>query len=178
MGALLGIFTSVAGGGFLGSLTGLFKNFMDSRERTKLAQLELERDRLDMEAAALEHTRALELIAKGAEIDLAKTRTEGEAAIEVATAESRGAAVISEFKNLKTSSFMDNLRASVRPVFAYLAVSTFGYMLVNAWLAYGHLLTQEQGLALLLVLIDTLIFMVTSIVSFYYVSRRNPAPSI
>ena len=178
MGALLGLFTSVAGGGIIGSFTGLIKNLMDSRERSKIAQIGLDRDRLDMEAASLEHTRALELIEKGASIDLAKTRTEGEAAIEVTTAESRGAAVISEFKSLNTTTFMDNLRGSVRPVFAYLVMGVFGYMLFMVWKQYGGLITAEQGLALLIVLIDTLVFMVTSITSFYYVSRRNPKPSI
>ena len=80
--------------------------------------------------------------------------------------------------NLKTSTGMDNFRASVRPVLAYWGTLFFTAIFIWAFVEYKDSITEEIGKEILLSMFGTLTFIVTSIITFYYVSRRNGAPKL
>jgi len=171
------IFTSGAGGGILGGIFGLFKRSQDRKERVELARLNLERDQLEYAEARNEREHALTLLKANGDIELEKIQTEAEAEMEVAhqsaLSNAQGA-----LKRLKTTSSMDNYRASIRPTLALWAAILFSGMLGWAFYSFRDLITIDEGKTLLLGMFATLNFIVTSVVSFYYVSRRDDSPKV
>jgi hypothetical protein len=178
--ALTGLFavlTSGAGGGILGGIFGLFKQSQERKERVEMAKINLQRDDLEYKNAREERAHALQMLEKGAEIELEKIQTETEAEVDIAhqTALSSAQKV---FNSLKTTSGMDNFRASVRPILAYWGAILFTAMLAWAFAKYHHLIDKETGKQILIGMFSTLTFIVTSITTFYYVARRNAAPRV
>jgi hypothetical protein len=175
---LITLLSSGAGGGLLGGIFGLFKQNQERKERVEMARIDLERDTAEYANDQAEREHALLVLEKSGRLEIDKVATESEAAIEISNQDSRGAAVISEFKNLNTSTWVDNLRASIRPLVAVWAVCLFSYMLVWAFSSYSKGLSASEGKEILLNLFATLSFTITSVVVFYYVSRSNSAPTI
>ena len=169
---ILSILTSGAGGGLIGGIMGLFRQSSESKERVALAKLAIERDNLEYREANLEREHQLTMLNSGAKIELDKVITETEAQAEIATVTALGKAQ-KVFAKLKTSSWMDNYRASVRPTFAYFVMAMFTVFLAWAFSHYSDGIEASQGAIILMGLLDTLVFMVTSITSFYFVSRPN-----
>lgn len=157
MGALLGLLGSATGGGIIGIASGLFTKFIDRGERLKMAQIELDRDKLEQEENALQHSRSLELLKEGAVIEAARLETETDAAIDIATMDTLAEGIKTEFQGLNTTSKMDNLRASVRPVFAYFVMFVFSVLLIWTFKKFRLEIDTAAGLALLTMLFDTLI---------------------
>ena len=176
--ALIALLSSGAGGGLLGGIFGLFKQSQERKERVEMARIELDRDTAEYANDQAERDHTLLMLEKSGRLEIEKVATESEAAVEISSQESRGAAVISEFKNLNTSTWVDNLRASIRPLVAVWAVTLFSIMLVWAFSTYGDQLRLWEGKEILLDLFSTLSFTISSVVTFYYVSRRNSAPTI
>ena len=172
---ILAILTSGAGGGIIGGFFGLFKQSQEKKERVEMARINLERDQADYANAAAERDHALTMIKEGAKIELETVQVESEAAIEVENMKALGNAQ-EALNNLKTSTGMDNFRASVRPVLAYWGVIFFTVIFVWAFIEYKDSITDPVGKEILLNMFGTLTFIVTSIIAFYYVSRRNGAP--
>ena len=177
LGLIASIFTSSASGGLFGGIFGLFKQSQERKERFEMARLELDRDKLDYENAKAERSHALTMLKEGATIELEKVEKETDAEIEISHQAALSNAQ-SVFKNLKTSTGMDNFRASVRPVLAYGVMTLFTLMLFWAFYSYSDKIDEATGMAILLGLFQTLEFLVTSIGVFYYVSRRNPKPHV
>jgi hypothetical protein len=173
---LLALLTSGAGGGIVGGIFGIFKGGQERKERVEMAKINIQRDMLEYKNAEAERSHALTMIGKQGEIKLETIQTEAEAEIEVTHMEAMGDAQ-KVFKDLKTTTWMDNFRASVRPVLAYWAVILFSVMTIWAFAKFSDEITAVEGKELLMKLIATLVFTVSSIIAFYYVSRRNSAPS-
>ena len=169
---ILSILTSGAGGGLIGGIMGLFRQSTESKERIELAKLSIERDSLEYKEAELDRKHQLVMLNSGAQIELDKVITETEAEAEIATVSALGKAQ-KVFANLKTSTWMDNYRASVRPTFAYFVMAMFTVFLAWAFSHHSEGIGVDQGGLVLIGLLDTLVFMVTSITSFYFVSRPN-----
>tara|TARA_R100001244_G_C5145734_1_gene128773 strand:- start:488 stop:1015 length:528 start_codon:yes stop_codon:yes gene_type:complete len=169
---ILSILTSGAGGGLIGGIMGLFRQSSESKERVALAKLAIERDSLEYREANLEREHQLVMLNSGAKIELDKIITETEAQAEIATVTALGKAQ-KVFAKLKTSSWMDNYRASVRPTFAYFVMAMFTVFLAWSFNHHSEGIGADQGGVILIGLLDTLVFMVTSITSFYFVSRPN-----
>lgn len=174
---LLTLLSSGASGGIVGGILGLFKQSQERKERIESAKIELDRDKLDYDNAEKERQHALVMLQQGAKIELEKVETEAEKEIEISHQNALSSAQ-DALKNLKTTAGMDNFRASVRPVLAYWGASLFSAMLAWAFYSFSNLIDAEIGKDLLLNLFGTLNFIVTSIVTFYYVSRRNSKPKI
>ena len=178
--AISGIFavlTSGAGGGLLGGMFGIFKQSQERKERVAMAQINLKRDQLEYQNAKAERDHALIMLDKTGELELRKVEAEADAEIEV-THQSALASAQDALKNLKTSSGMDDFRASVRPVLAYWGAILFTAMLGWAFYTYRDTIDSEIGKQILIGMFATLTFIVTSIITFYYVARRNPAPRV
>jgi hypothetical protein len=173
--ALFSVFTSGAGGGLLGGVFGLFKQSQERKERVDMARINLERDQLEYSEAQKERTHSLTMLKAGASIELEKVQTETEAEIEVSHQNALSSAQ-DALKGLNTTTGMDNFRASVRPMLAYWAVALFSGMLIWAFIEYSDTISDGDGKEILLGMFGTLTFIVTSVTSFYYVSRRNTAP--
>lgn len=183
--AILTALTSGAGGGLLGGLFGLFKQKQEKDERLAVAKLELARDKLEYENAAAEREHQLTVLKTSSELKLTqselegrlqfdKSELEGEIALDLANQESLSSAQ-KVFRSLKTSQGMDDYRASVRPTLAYLFTAAFFAMTGWAFYEFSSVITKEQGAEILLGLFSTLTFMVCSVGTFYFVSRRNKA---
>lgn len=170
--ALFSVLTSGAGGGIIGGIFGLFKQGQERKERVEMARLELERDEMEYKNASEERKHALIMLEKGAEMEAMKIETEAEAHIEVANQKSLGKAQ-DVFKSLKTTSGMDNYRASVRPTLSYWIAILFTIMIGWAFWKFNATIDDETGKTILIGMFSTLTFTLTSVVSFYYVSRRN-----
>jgi len=178
---ILSILTALstgAGGGLLGGFFGLFKQSQERKERVEMARIELERDAAEYANDKAEREHSLAMLEKGGRLEIEKVMTESEAEIEVSHQETLGKATIAEFANLNTSSWMDNFRASIRPSLAVWASALFTAMLIWAFKEFSGDLTAQEGKEILLGLFATLSFTVSSVVTFYYVSRRNSAPKI
>ena len=172
------IFTSSASGGLLGGIFGLFKQSQERKERVEMARIELDRDTREYANDQAERDHALVMLERGAAVEIERTRTEAEATIEVANSSARGAAVVEEFRSLGTSTGMDNFRASIRPGLAVWSTLLYSVMLVWAFSSFGDKISVSEGKTILMGLFATLSFTVTSVVTFYYVSRRNAAPKV
>lgn len=172
---LISVLTSGAGGGILGGIFGIFKQSQERKERVAMAEINLKRDQLEYENAKAEREHALSMLSKTGELELQKIQTETEAEIEVAHQSALSSAQ-DALKNLKTSSGMDNFRASVRPTLAYWGALLFTIMLAWAFSKFHQTIDVETGKQILLGLFGTLTFTLTSVISFYYVSRKNTAP--
>lgn len=186
--AILGLFSSGFGGGLFGGIFGLAKQFLERGERAQQRKDDLDRDRLEYDNADKERSHALVMLNRAAELnleqskveaaaDLAETEAETEAEVAVANQKALNSAQ-DVFKNLKTSKGMDNYRGSVRPTLAFYYTILFSAILWWFFDDYAGVITDEEGKSILLALIATLNFTVTSIVTFYYVSRRNSAPKL
>lgn len=175
--ALFSVLTSGAGGGLLGGIFGIFKQSQERKERVEMARINIERDNLEYQNAKAERDHALLMLDKGGEIEVEKVQVEAEAEIEVAHQSALSSAQ-EVFKNLKTSTGMDNYRASVRPSLAYWGATLFTVMLCWAFIEFHSTIDAEIGKQILVGMFSTLTFIVTSITTFYYVSRRNSAPRI
>ena len=173
--ALFSVLTSGAGGGLLGGIFGIFKQSQERKERVEMARINVERDQLEYKNAQAEREHALLILDKGGEIEVEKIQVESEAEIEVAHQSALSSAQ-EVFSRLKTSSGMDDYRASVRPTLAYWGAFLFTAMLCWAFYQYHDLIDDETGKQILVGMFSTLTFIVTSITTFYYVSRRNSAP--
>lgn len=186
--SIIALLSSGAGGGLLGGIFGLFKQSQERKERVEMARIEKERDELEYRAAADERAHALAMLERSAELKLEEAQimgalkletvqTETEAEIEVAHQKALGKAQ-GVFDKLKTSQGMDNFRASVRPTLAYWFALLFSVMLAWAFSEFHATIDAKAGRELLLGMFATLTFLVTSIGTFYYVSRRNSAPRV
>ena len=178
--ALSGLFTvltSGAGGGLLGGIFGIFKQSQERKERVEMARINLERDDLEYQNAKQEREHALLILEKGGEIEVEKVKTESEAEIEVAHQSALSSAQ-DALKNLKTTSGMDNYRGSVRPTLAYWGAILFTVMLCWAFWKFGGTIDKDAGKQILIGMFSTLTFIITSIITFFYVARRNSAPRI
>ncbi len=168
----LSILGSASGGGIIGGAIGLFKMNSERKERIALARIDLTRDKLEYDNASAERSYKLQAMSKQGEINLKQTEAETAAEIETAHVESLGKAQ-AVFSNLKTSKAMDNFRASVRPTLAYLFTVLFTVLLIWLFAKFSGQIDSDQGMYLLMQMINTLIFTVTSLVTFYYVARPN-----
>lgn len=175
---LFTVLTSGAGGGLLGGIFGLFRKSQDRKERVEMARISIERDQAEYANAAEERKHALAMLEKGAEIEVEKVAMETEAAIEVSHQQTLSSAQAEEFKGLNTTPPIDNLRASVRPILAYWSAALFTVMIGWAFYKYGHLITQADGKQILLGLFASLSFIVSSVVMFYFISRRNTSAQL
>lgn len=176
--AILTALSSGVGGGLIGSITGLFKQNFERKERVEMARIQLERELAEYGNDEAEREHALTILERGGELEVQKVMTESEAEIEVAQQKTLNSATVAEFKKLNTSPWMDNYRASIRPSLAIWMTILFTAMLIWAFCIYSDELTASEGKAILLGLFATLEFIVSSVVTFYYVSRRNLAPKI
>ena len=173
MGAILSLLTSGAGGGIIGGLFALFRTAGERKERLESKKIDLERDKMEYENIRATQSHEKDMLAAGAEIALKHAETEGEIAADLAITAAKTAAVVTEFKALNTSSWVDNVRAMIRPLLALYFTAVFSYILFWAFSTYKGQLTALDGKEILMGLLLTLEFAVTSILSFYYVSRRN-----
>ena len=174
---IVALLTSGAGGGIVGGLFGLFRQWGERKERVQMAEIELQRDQLEAQERQKDREHESMMLEKGATLQLQQTVAEGEIEADIAAVKARGKAAWAEFRNLNTSTWMDNVRASVRPVFAYYVMIVFSILLFWAFGKFNDTITADVGAELLMDLISTLIFMLTSITAFYYVSRRNARPT-
>lgn len=175
--SIVTLLTSGAGGGIVGGVLGLFKQRSERKERIETARINLERDKIDYENSEKERQHALVMLERGAKLELEKVETEAEKEIEVSHQKALSSAQ-DALKNLKTSTGMDNYRASVRPTLAFWFVLLFTVLLCWAFYSFHESITEETGGKLLEKLFSTLTFTVTSIVTFYYVARRNSKPQL
>lgn len=173
---IIALLTSGAGGGIVGGIFGFFKQREERKERLEVRKLDLERDRIDAEERKADRQHELIMLEKGADLSLRETEVTTEAEIAVANQSALKGAQQFEFQSLKTTSAMDNWRASVRPFLAYWAAGLFTTMLGWAFHKWHELITADQGIQILMGLFTTLTFAVTSVITFYYMARRNPAP--
>ena len=174
---LFAVLTSGAGGGLLGGIFGIFKQSQERKERVEMARINLERDDLEYQNARQEREHALLILEKGGEIEIEKVKTEAEAEIEVAHQSALSSAQ-DAIKNLKTTSGMDNYRGGVRPTLAYWGALLFTIMLCWAFWKFGDTIDPDTGKQILIGMFSTLTFIITSIITFFYVARRNSAPRI
>jgi hypothetical protein len=175
LGAVFTVLTSGAGGGLLGGIFGIFKQSQERKERVEMARINLERDQLEANENKLAREHALLILEKGGELELKKIESESDAEIEIAHQSALSSAQ-DALKNLKTSTGIDNYRGSVRPTLAYWGAILFTIMLVWAFREFSNTIDKAAGKQLLLGLFSTLSFTLTSIITFYYVARRNKAP--
>lgn len=178
IGAVLGLLGSGAGGGLLGGLFGIWKQSQERKERAEMARIELERDQAEYTNARAERDHSLVLLERGAQLEVDKIEAETEAEMEIANQVALGKAQRAEFGNLNTTSGMDNFRAAIRPTLALWAWALFNIMLGWAFWKFSDKIDADMGLQILLGLFATLNFTVSSIVTFYYVARRNNSPRI
>ena len=178
IGSVLGLLGSGVGGGLLGGIFGIWKQRQERIERAEMARIELERDQAEYANAKAERDHSLVLLEKGAQLEVDKIEVEAEAEMEIANQAALGGAQRAEFGKLNTTSGMDNFRACVRPVLALWAWALFNSMLGWAFYKFADRIDAEMGLQILLGLFATLNFTVSSIVTFYYVARRNNSPKI
>lgn len=173
--SLIALLSSGAGGGLFGGIFGLFKQHLERKERVEMARISAEREAAAFAAEAAERAHQLVMLETQGQLQLQAVATEAEAAVDVAQQEALGQAQ-QVFASLKTTSDMDNFRASVRPALAYAVFVLFALMLGWAFWEFQDTIDEATGRELLLGLFGTLTFLVTSIGTFYYVARRNPAP--
>ena len=185
---IFSILSSGAGGGLLGGVFGLFKQSQERKERVEMAEINLERDNMEYANAKDERAHSLVMLERTAELklegiqvsgqlELEKIQTETEAEVELSHQATLSSAQ-DVLKGLKTSSAMDNYRASVRPTLAYGFAIIFCAMLGWAFVEFSDQIDPATGRELLVGLFGTLTFLVTSIGTFYYVARRNSAPRV
>ena len=174
--ALFSVFTSGAGGGLLGGIFGLFKQSQEKKERVEMARIDLERDAAGYANDKEERAHALIMLDKGAKLEVEKIQIESEASIDIENQKSLSSAQ-EVFKNLDTSTETDDYRARVRPNLAYWGVALFTLALGWAFYEFKDTIDPETGKQILVGMFSTLTFIVTSITTFYYVSRRNNAPT-
>ncbi len=177
IGALFSVLGSGAGGGIVGGLLGIFKQSQERKERVEMARINVERDQIDYQNAKEGRAHELAMLEKGGKIEVEKVASESDAAIELG----RLSAIKSAHKslnNLDTSTGVDNFRAMVRPSLAYWATTLFTVMLFWAFYEFVDTITAADGKEILIGMFATLTFIVTNIVTYYYVARRNPAPRL
>jgi len=174
-GTILAIFTSGAGGNIMGGILALFKTAGERKERIELRRLDIEQDNLEYAEAEKLRAHERETTQQDADNAIRQTETEGDIAAEVATVTSRGQAVVAEINNLKTSQWVDNIRALMRPLLVTWAVSFFTGMFIWAFGKYSGLITQAEGIEILKGMFLTLNFAVNASIQFYLVARSNNA---
>lgn len=175
---LVSILFGGAGGGVFGMLAGLFKNRNDNKHREEMARIANDRDEMEYQRQRESEEHRLEMLEATGRLNLEQTATEGAIQVDIANQQARGQAQKAEFDNLQTSGWMDNFRASVRPTLAYYFTVLFSVLLAWAFKEFSGTITDDMGGKILLGLFVTLEFAVTSILNFYYVSRRNPKPQL
>lgn len=172
-GTILSLLTSGAGGGIVGGVLALFRTAGERKERLESRRIDLERDKMEYDDRRASEKFQKDMLTAGAEINLKQTETEGEVAIELANQASLSASQVQEFKDLNTSGWVDNLRAMIRPLLALFFTAFFTVIFLWSFKVYRGQLTALDGKEILMGLFLTLEFAVTSILSYYYVSRRN-----
>lgn len=182
--SLFTVFTSGAGGGIVGGLFAIFNKKQEAGERIELAKISASRDVADYANSEAERKHELLVLQKNAdlgikqaEVELQKVESESNTAMEVANLEALGKAQ-EGLNKLKTSTSLDNYRGSVRPTLAYWAAFLFTIMLIWAFARFGKAIEVEVGKQILIGMFATLTFIITSVISFYYVSRRNAPPKL
>lgn len=171
--SLFSLLTTGAGGGIVGGILALFRTAGERKERLEMRKLEIQRDAMEYEAQEKSRSHELAMLERGAELKLKQAETEGEIAADIANSTAKTAAVATEFANLNTSSWVDNCRAMIRPILALFFTAFFTVIFLWAFNQYRDQLTPVDGKEILMGLFLTLEFAVTSILSYYYVSRRN-----
>lgn len=172
------LLTSGAGGGIVGGILALFRTAGERKERLELEKLSVQRDQMEIEDRRATERHDLAMLEKGAEVKIQQAQAEGEIAADIENTRQRGMAAAAEFTGLKTTSGMDNFRAAIRPALASIFTVFFICVFLWAFAQYREQLTASDGKEILLGLFATLEFAVTSIISFYYVSRRNAKPQL
>lgn len=165
-------FASGASGGLLGGGLGVLKALVDNKRELALENLKLERDKLSTEEAKQERLHTLAVMSAQGKQETELLTVESEAAADLAQMAAIKEAQQFEFSGSAPSTFIENLRKSVRPVVAYWTTLIFTLFLGWVFWEFNDSVTPEQGGALLLSLAGTLTFLVTSQNAFYYVSRR------
>jgi len=173
--AVFAVLTSGAGGGLLGGVFAIFKQREERKERVEMEKINLQRDQIEYQNAEAEREHSLIMLKEGGRLEVEKIQTESEAEIEVAHQSALSSAQ-EVFAKLKTSTGMDDYRSSVRPTLAYWAAALFTAMLIWAFFEFHKTIDEETGKQILIGMFGTLTFIVTSVISFYYISRRNSAP--
>jgi len=169
---VFGLLASGAGGGLLGGIFGLFKKHQEASLAVKLRALELDQAREDNKEAAREREHTLMLIEKQGDVSLAETEAEVQGQIDVAHSKALAVAQDKEFGGLKTSRKMDNYRASVRPTLAYWY--SFVFSVFGGWaFSEFHTVLAPHAQTIMMGFIGTLTFLVSSMGTFYFVSRDN-----
>ncbi len=171
--ALFSLLTSGAGGGIVGGVLALFRTAGERKERLESKKIDLERDAMEYANIRATQSHEKDMLTAGAEIALKQAETEGEIAADITNSTSKGKAVVSEFKDLNTSGWVDNTRALIRPVLSIFFTVFFTIIFLWSFNQYRDQLTAIDGKEILMGLFLTLEFAVTSILSFYFVSRRN-----
>jgi len=174
---LITLLTSGAGSGIVGGIFGIFRQWGDRKERVRMAEIGLENRRVEAEEAQKVREHGLVMLKESADLALIQTKVEMDGAAAIANQQAQAAAQTAEFSNLDTkTSSVDKLRGSVRPVMAYWVMTMFNLALAYSFYKWADKITPVEGKEILLLLVSTLLFMATSITTFYYVSRKNAAP--
>lgn len=172
-GALVSILTSGASGGLIGTVAGLFTKSKELKHEQEMARIQLERDIEDRKARESERQHEMQMLEVRGSQQITQTQLESEARAELEVIKARGQGQMAEFGNLNTSGWMDNLRASVRPLLAYLYTGVFMVFLGWAFASYRSEISPDEGAEILFSLFLILEFMVTSVGTFYYIQRRS-----
>lgn len=175
---IISILAGGAGGGIFGVLAGIFKNRSDNKHREEMARIANERDEMEYTRQRESEENRIELAQITGQLEADKIELEGDIAADLEEAKALGKAQEAEFGNLNTSTWMDNFRASVRPVLSYLYTSAFFTFFYWAFNKYSDMITDEMGGQILLGMFATMEFATTSILGFYFVSRRNARPHL
>jgi len=173
--ALFSVLTSGAGGGLLGGVFGIFKHSQERKERVEMARINADLQEAKYRNDFERRQHDMRMLEKEGSIDLAKMAEQAKADMEVEYQRSLAKAQ-EALTGLSTNTAMDNYRASVRPTLAYWGAILFTLMLAWAFTEFGETIDKDTGRQILLGMFSTLTFIMTSVVTFYYVSRRNPAP--
>lgn len=170
---LLALLTAGTGGGLIGGATGLVSKLIDMRHAARMEEVRLKREEQARIERQDEMAHELALHAAGALAAREQAEVQAEADAIKGQMEALKAGQAAEFTTLKTTSGMDNYRASVRPTLAYVVSTVFLSLCLWAFYEFASTITVAEGAALLKNLIVTLESMATAIIAFYYVSRSN-----
>ena len=174
---IMTIATGGVGGGLIGSIVGLCKAKIDNTRETAMETLRADRERAEYLEGEKERAHELQMMQADTVGRERIAETEGSAAADIEHMRAMGKAQ-AVFAGLKTSRFMDNYRGSVRPTLAYWTNFVFTLMLGWAFYKFHAQITADQGAQILIGLIATLTFLVTSQNSFYYVQRPTAKKNI
>ena len=169
---ILGVLTSSAGGGLLGTVGSLFKGKAEYKARKLELRHEQEMRKLDREELELEaKLRAEEIEAKG-KFDVQLAELEAEAAREVNDAELRTTSYSAD-KASYGGGWVDKIRGIMRPVITIylLGISTYIAVYLTAILNGLGSFGDDEALALYGTIINAIVFLTTTAVTWWFGSR-------